>query len=162
MEIIFIALFIISSQLIHSVAVDQQQGFNPYPFGTTICCLMIHPFLLVTSIFYMGWLWGIILFLCHLFGILHGTVSWVLDIPELLTTDEQKFFEILKLKISLLGPVIIANIIFTIATFFVSDFKSVIDFLDGNTNAIIVTAIIIAVLSVLRLIVSAKISKGYE
>ena len=69
MELLFLIFFVLSSQLIHSVAMDQQTGFNPYPFGTTIFCLLQHPLLLIMSIFYLGWLWGIVLFLCHLFGI---------------------------------------------------------------------------------------------
>lgn len=160
MEIIFIVLFVVSSHLIHSIAVDQQQGFNPYQFGVTVFCILLHPLLLISSIFYLGWVWGIVLFLCHFFGILHGTVSWVLDIPVLLTTSYQQIDTLVKLKINLLIPVILANLIFTITSFFVSDFKSFITFLNGNTSAIIVSVIIVSVLSVLRLIVSAKISRA--
>lgn len=62
MKILFIVIFVLSSQLIHSVAVDQENGYNPYKFGATTFCILQHPLLLITSIFYLGWLWGIILF----------------------------------------------------------------------------------------------------
>ena len=159
MAIVFLVLFIVSSQLIHSVAVDQQQGFNPYPFGTTILCIILHPLLLISSIFYLGWIIGIAVFLCHLFGLLHCTVSWILDIPELLTNNFNQLLSIKKFKIGLLTPILLANIVFTVASFFVSEFKSVFYLFYGNIPAIIVTSIVVITLSVIRIIVAKHISK---
>lgn len=160
MEVVFLILFVTSSQLIHSIAVDQQQGFNPYPFGTTIFCIMLHPMLLISSIFYLGWLWGSALFLCHLFGILHCTVSWIFDIPVLLTTSYQKLIKMQRIKIGLLVPTILANAIFTVTSFFTSNFKSLLRFLYRNTTAVVVSVIIVIVLSVLRIFVSNKVAKS--
>lgn len=118
MKILFIVIFVLSSQLIHSVAVDQENGYNPYKFGATTFCILQHPLLLITSIFYLGWLWGIILFFCHLFGVLNMTVSWVLDIPLLLLKNSDKFESFLKIKVTLLPFMFIILLIFTIASFF--------------------------------------------
>ena len=159
MQFLFVILFVLSSQLIHSVASDQQTGFNPYPFGTTIFCLLQHPFLLIMSIFYLGWLWGIVLFLCHLFGIVHMTVSWVLDIPTLLAKDFEKLMRFMKLKIALLAPMLIAILVFTVVSFFVSNFKSLLVVLQNNTAIAIGTVIVIIVLSISRLIVAKKVNE---
>ena len=123
MKILFIVIFVLLSQLIHSVAVDQENGYNPYKFGATTFCILQHPLLLITSIFYLGWLWGIILFLCHLFGVLNMTVSWVLDIPLLLLKNSDKFESFLKIKVTLLPFMFIILLIFTIASFFFVKFR---------------------------------------
>lgn len=159
MELLFLIFFILSSQLIHSVASDQQTGFNPYPFGATIFCLLQHPFLLIMSIFYLGWLWGIVLFLCHLFGIVHMTVSWIFDIPTLLAKDFDKLMRFMKLKIALLAPMLIAILVFTVVSFFVSNFKSLLFVLQNNTSIAIGTVIVIIVLSISRLIVAKKVNE---
>ncbi len=153
MQILFIIIFVISSQLIHSVAVDQQTGYNPYPFGTTLFCLLQHPILLVASIFYLGWLWGVVFFLCHLFGIIHITVSWIFDIPTLLAKDVNELVRFMKLKISLLAPMLIIVLVFTIISLFIGEFKSLLITLQNNPPLIIIAVIVIGLLSISRLIV---------
>lgn len=158
MELLFLIFFILSSQLIHSVATDQQTGFNPYPFGTTIFCLLQHPFLLVISIFYLGWLWGIVLFLCHLFGIVHMTISWVLDMPALFAKDFDKLLKFMKFKIAMLAPMLIVILVFTVVSFFTSDFKALLVFLQNNPTVVIGAAAVITLLSISRLIVARKVN----
>lgn len=154
MLILFLILFILSAQLIHSVATDQKIGYNPYPFGTTIICLLVHLVLLILSIYYLGWLWGIVLFLCHLFGIVHATVSWVLGIPQLVANSMDRIMSIMKARLRLLGPILALDIIFAVVSFFVSDFKSLLIYVKSNTVCLIVAAVIVAVLFIARLIVS--------
>lgn len=152
MEILFIVVFILSSQLIHSVAVDQENGYNPYKFGATTFCILQHPLLLITSIFYLGWLWGIAIFLCHLFGIINLTVSWVLDIPLLLLKNSDKFENFLKLKVTLLPYMFIILLVFTIASFFLSSFESLLFILQSETAILVGILVGIAVLSIARLV----------
>ena len=152
MKILFIVIFVLSSQLIHSVAVDQENGYNPYKFGATTFCILQHPLLLITSIFYLGWLWGIILFLCHLFGVLNMTVSWVLDIPLLLLKISDKFESFLKIKVTLLPFMFIILLIFTIASFFLSSFESLLVVLQNETAILVGILIGIAILSIARLV----------
>lgn len=158
MLLLFVVIFILSSQLIHAVAVDQRSGFNPFPFGTSILCILQHPLLLVMSIFYLGWVWGPVLFLCHLFGILHMTVSWVLDIPTLLAKDYRQLQRLIKTKIALLTPMLIIVLGFTVTSFFVADFKSLFAFLANNTSVLIGAICIAAALSIARLIVVKRVS----
>ena len=160
MEIVFVILFILSSQLVHSVAVDQQTGFNPYPFGTTLSCMAYHPLLLISAIFYLGWIWGIVLFLAHFFGIIHATISWVLDIPELLINNEKRFLGFLRLKLCLLGPVLLANLIFTVSSFFIVDFESLLSLFQGNPGSLIVIAIVVSILSAARVVVTKWIAQN--
>lgn len=162
MELLFLFFFILSSQLIQSVARDQQAGFNPYPFGTTIFCLLQHPVLLVMSIFYLGYLWGIVLFLCHLFGIVHMTISWVLDIPTLLAKDYDKLMKIMKFKIALLAPMLIVIFVFTVVSFFAGDFKALLVLLQTNPVIVIVAAAVIILLSISRLIVAKKVNDAED
>ena len=158
MQIFFIVFFILSSQLIHSVAQDQKLGYNPYPFGTTIFCLLQHPILLAMSVYYLGWLWGIVLFLCHLFGIIHMTISWVLDTPVFFIKNEGAMFKYMKFKISLLPVILVTILIFSIISFFATNFKSLLFMLQNNTTYIIVAVLTTIVLSVLRLIVANKMN----
>ena len=149
MAIAFLVLYILSSHLVHAVAVDQQNGFNPYPFGTTIFCMLYHPLLLVSGIYYLGWLFGILLFLAHLFGIIHATVSWIFDIPSLyFINDKDRLLKYQKAKINLLFPLIVVNLVFTVVSFFVADFKSLFYFLNDNTCYLYAIIIITIVLSI--------------
>ncbi len=158
MQILFVVFFVLSSQLIHSVAVDQHNGYNPYPFGSTILCLLQHPILLTMSIFYLGWLWGIVLFLCHLFGIIHITVSWIFNIPMLLAKDLNKLVGFMKLEIALLTPMLIIILVFTIVSFFVVEFKSLLMILQNNTSLVIGAIVVIVLLSLSRLVVAKKVN----
>ncbi|MBR5286170.1 MAG: hypothetical protein IKU30_04665 [Clostridia bacterium] len=158
MQIFFIVVFVLSSQLVHSVASDQKLGYNPYPFGTTIFCLLQHPILLTMSVYYLGWLWGIVLFLCHLFGIIHMTISWVLDMPVFFIKTEGAMFKYMKLKISFLPVILVTILVFTIVSFFATNFKSLLFLLQNNTTYIIVAVLITIILSVVRLIVANKMN----
>ncbi|MBQ5642298.1 MAG: hypothetical protein IIV13_00880 [Bacteroidaceae bacterium] len=153
MKILFIVIFILSAQLVHAVATDQRAGYNPYPFGTTIICMMMHPLLLISGIYYLGWIWGIVLFLCHLFGIVHGTVSWLLAIPSLLVTNMDQVLFLMKNRLRLLGPCLIINLAFTIISFFFADFKCLLNYLMRNTNILIISAVVVIILSIARIIV---------
>ena len=153
MEILFVVLFVFSSQLVHSVAVFQQNFYNPYPFGTTIFCIAHHPLLLISSIFYLGWFWGFALFLLHFFGIIHATFSWIFDIPILFFKNEQQVLHFEKLKINLLFPSLILYLIFTVASFFLSDFKVLFDFIKSDTSIFYSIVLIAAILSAVRKIV---------
>lgn len=158
MEILFLILYITISSLVYSIASDQQLGFNPYPFGTTILCMMFHPLILISSIFYLGWVWGIIFFLLHIFGITHAAVGWVFNFPALLTSNEEQLLRILKLKLGLLGPCLCISIIFTVISFFAVDFKMLLDLFKDDSTFTIMFIVIIAILSILRIVISKLLS----
>lgn len=157
MKVLFVILFLVSTELIQSVAVHQKE-YNPYPFGTTIFCIIQHPLLLISCIYYLGWLWGILLFLAHLFNIVHATVSWILGMPFVFIKSENTL-SLLRLEISMLCPLFLANLVFTIVSFFVADFKSLYYYLDSNTVAVCVIVVVAIVLGILRAIINHFIKK---
>lgn len=159
--LLFVIIFILASHLIHTVAVDQRIGYNPYPFGTTILCVLQHPLLLTMSILYLGWIWGIILFLCHLFGIIHATISWIFSIPRLVTNDENRILQIMKRNISLLTPMLIIVLIFTIVSFFTAEFRCLLIYLQNHTTTLVCAIIVIVVLSIARIVVAKKVSDDF-
>jgi len=161
MDILFIIVFVLASQLVHSVAVDQQTGYNPYPFGTTIFCLFLHPLLLTLCVWYLGWLWGILIFLCHLFGIIHMTVSWIFDIPTLLAKNTKQLINFMKLKIAILTPMVVVTLFFTILSFLVTDYKSLFYLLSQNISYIVIAGIVVTVFSIIRLFVAKATSDKY-
>lgn len=158
MEIVFLILYIVSSSMVYSIASDQQLGFNPYPFGTTIFCMLLHIPILVSSIFYLGWIWGIICFLVHIFGLVHATVGWLFNIPVLVASDDDQLLRFLKLKLNLLAPTLLINIIFAVISFFVADFQDLLNLFNSNSTFVIMFVIIIAVLSALRIVITKLVS----
>ena len=159
MLVAFVVLFVLSSQLIHAVAVDQNNGFSPYPFGATILCMLMHPILFAMSVFYLGWLWGIVLFLLHLFGIIHMTISWVCELPTLLTHNPELVIRYIRFKVLLLTPMLATILIFTIVSFCFGESKSLLILLQNNPKIIINSAIIVVLLSAFRLIVARLVDK---
>lgn len=157
MPFLFVVIFILSSHLIHTVAVDQRTGYNPYPFGTTTLCILQHPMLLTMSIFYLGWIWGIMFFLCHLFGIIHMTISWIFSIPRLIINDYNKLLRIMKSNVALLTPMLIIVLIFTILSFFTAEFKSLLTFFQNHNSVLIGAIVVVIILSIVRIIVAKKL-----
>ena len=160
MLVLYVVIFILSSQIIHAVAVNQQTGFNPYPLGSTLLCMIQHPLLLTMSIYYLGWLWGIAIFLCHFFGIVHMTVSWVFSIPTLLAKDYDRIIQIKEIELALLSPMFIIVLVFTVVSFFVAQYKSLLLFLQNNISILIISSIVIVILSIARIIVAKKVSSN--
>ena len=158
MAIVFLILYILSSSMVYSIASDQRMGFNPYPFGATIFCMLLHIPILVSCIFYLGWLWGIICFLIHLLGLVHATVGWIFSIPVLVASDEDQLLRFLKFKLSLLAPTLLINTIFAVISFFVADFQALLNLFNSNSTFVIMFVIIVAVLSLLRIVVSKLVS----
>lgn len=159
MTMLFVILFLLSSQLIHSVAIDQQQGINPYPFGTWIFCSLLHVLLLVSAIFYLGWLWGIILFLVHLFGVLDLTIMWILNIPVFFIKEDRQIFTLATVRRNLLFPLLLANLIFTIVSFFIADYQALFHFLNDIPYSLVIILAVAAFFSIPRFIIMKLTSK---
>lgn len=159
MLVAFVVLFVLSSQLIHSIAVDQRSGFSPYPLGSTILCMLMHPILFAMSVFYLGWLWGIVLFLLHLFGIIHMTISWVCELPTLLTRNPELVIGYMRFKVLLLTPMLVTILVFIIVSFLCGEFESLLILLQNNPKIIINSTIIVVLLSAFRLVVARLVDK---
>ena len=160
MEILFVILFLLISHLIRSIAIDQQQGFNPYPFGTWIFSVLHHILLFVSAVFYLGWLWGIVLFLAHLFGIVDFTFTWILNLPILFIKEDKKIISIARLKQNLLFPLLIVNLIFSILSFFVSNFKALFYSLTSIPYSLAIILLVAVIFSIPRIIIMRRTSKS--
>ena len=80
------------------------------------------------------------------------TVSCKLDIPLLLLKNSDKFESFLKIKVTLLPFMFIILLIFTIASFFLSSFESLLVVLQNETAILVGILIGIAILSIARLV----------
>lgn len=161
MDILFVIVLVYASHLVRAVAVDQQTGYNPNPFGTTIFCLFLHLLLLTLCIWYLGWIWGILIFMCHLFGIIHMTISWIFDVPGLLAKNTKQLIGFMKLKVAILTPMVIVTLFFAILSFFVVDHKSLFYLLSENTFYIVVAGIVAVVFGIIRLFAAKALSGKY-
>jgi len=159
MQILFIIIFIIINELLYQVASNQRMGLNPYPFGSTILCYITHFILLVTNIWYLGWIAGIIVFLLSFFSMLHSTIGWVFSIPTLFYTDESQFFRLVRRQVSLLTPTLLISLIFCIISFINTEFMSLMYFFEDNLNLIPIFIIGCIVLNIIRILIVKSITK---
>jgi hypothetical protein len=159
MIVAFVVLFLISSQLVHSVANDQQLGFKPYYFGVMLCSILLNIVLLVSCIWYFGFLFGILIFILHIFGIVHASVSWVLSIPFLFYRSLQKIERHMYRKVAWYPFVLVSNLAFLIVSFFLTEFKSLHTLIYTNYYVTISFLIIPIVGFILRIIVVSFIKK---
>lgn len=160
MLILFVIIYILSAQLIYNCNNNLNTGVFPYSkLSLDIICIFYHIILLVMSIYYMGWLWGIILFLCHFFAVIHMTIGWTLNIPVLILNHRNNVLDslhLIKLNYIFISPMLIISLIFTVVSFFVADFKSMFDYLSNNTNILIPVGIVAVLLGLIRIIISKK------
>lgn len=150
MIVLFILLFIIASELTYSVATQPLLGYNPYPFGTPIICVIIHVLILVNCIFYLGWLIGIILFICHMITIPHMTIGWVFALPSLFFTSEKQYFKYFNLQLSSLIPLLIVLIAFFVISIFVSEYSCLYDSLESPVLTLIIIVVALTIMSFIR------------
>ncbi|MBO5213982.1 MAG: hypothetical protein J6B86_04365 [Clostridia bacterium] len=157
MLIAFLIIFFVINELVISTATHQQLGFNPYPFGTTILCMIIHAIMLVVCIWYCGWIFGILLFLFHLFAFPHSTIGWILNSPSLFYSPE-KMLGLCKREIALLPVAIITLLAFTIISFFATPYKALYEFAKTTPLFLIIAGAVLVLGFIIRSIISYKIS----
>jgi len=119
-----------------------------------------HFSILVMSIWYLGWLWGIVFFLLYFFSIIHSTVGWLIIYPLL-----PKFFSSNRFMKVLFGAffsfvflLVPCSVILMVVSFFVSKYKCLITLLeDGSYGVLIYVGIAMVVGCVIRIF-----AKKYE
>lgn len=79
----FIYTFILSSLAV-SVGVMKDQGVATTPHNDAVNGLASFFMILAASIWYLGWLGGVIAFAFHLLSLPHSTYGWLLSIPATL------------------------------------------------------------------------------
>ena len=161
MSIAFLVIFVIASELIYAIAVQQDSGYNPYPFGVAIFSKILHAILLGMSIWYLGWLFGVILFACHMFGIIHGVIGWVLLIPSLLVKDNMySSLKLMQFELNMLFPMGIIALIFWIVSLFITPYEALKNYIATDLTILIIPAIVAAICFVLRFIVLSCVNKN--
>lgn len=159
MQIAFIILFICVNELLYQVASNQRLGLNPYPMGSTIMCYITHFILLITCIWYWGWLVGIIIFLLSFFSVIHGAFGWLLSIPALFYTNESQMYKSAHRQISWLTPALLLSLVFCVLSFIYTEYMSLTEILKENSTLIIILIVIAVVLYLIRLLVVSKLTK---
>lgn len=157
MSIAFLILFVITSELTVQVATAQQQRIIPYPFGATILCYAIHLILLITSIWYCGWLLGILLFLSEFFTIIHLMIGWVLAIPKLFIKYEKQALNWARWEVAFLTPALIIILGFCATSFFIVPYGSLYDEAFAQPYTLIVLGTVFAICGIARALIFKKI-----
>lgn len=135
MIIAYLIIVLVVSELGYQLASQQQMGIVPYPFGVTMFCMINHIIVLVTGIWYFGWVGGIILFALHFLSIIHSCFGWILSaIDLLLVNTPEQMMRSVRREVSLLSIISPAFLIFMIVSFFVVDFKCGFDLLKDFTT----------------------------
>lgn len=154
MEIAFLIILVLVSQLLHMLAVHQSMGVLPHPMGVSLLSLISQAVLLVMCIWYLGWLWGILIFVGQIFSLIHSTVGWVLTIQSLYYQRPEQFYNLVKWEENLMTPALILPLIFCVISFWVTEFKSCYFWLSQNNTIWISLLIGCGILGVARLFVS--------
>lgn len=155
-----IALLICTHELLYMVATHQQMGILPYPCGSTVICYFTHFVLLVTNIWYWGWIVGIVLSVCEIFCLIHSSVGWVLEIPTLNLLSEKNILKLVRFEVAVLTSVSLLALVFCVVSFFISPFSSGLHMVKDNPIIIVVFAAVVVVLSVVRVFVSKHVSSN--
>ncbi len=148
-----IAYFIFSlvlSGLRHMIAVYDQQGQLPYVHGMRVICWISDLVFLVGSVYYWGFLAGIVYFVLHFFSVLFCCYGWVSTYPVIFFgTNERRIQQIILWESGILFWLMIAFAVFCIISFFTVPFKAMWSLFKENW---IVILSIGAALCVLRLL----------
>jgi hypothetical protein len=160
MLIAFVLIFLLSSFWIKAIAVDQQMGYNPFLFGTDLLCIVTRLILLVMSIWYLGWIAGIIISVLDFFGIISACFTWFLNLPFLTYKSVEEMHKKMKFKLSMLPIILIVCLAFTIVSFFTTRFASLYDFCAENIFILFVLAGVAIVSNILRIVVMKSFQQG--
>ena len=136
----FLVLFIFASELLHTIAVDQQQGLHPHPLGASVLSGIGQGLLLALCIWYGGWLWGPVLFLGQFFAVVHATVGWLLLLPL-------RFVDVrgrIRLEMGLLLPVLLVLLVFGVVSVCRVPFAALPGAVDGRWAALCGSAAVLA------------------
>lgn len=129
MELAFIVLSIIVSAIRHMIAVYDQEAILPYVHGMRVFCILTDIVFLVSSVFYLGFLWGIVYFLLHYFSILFAVCGWIVTFPSnLFTKTPSSIQKTITFESSALVLLLLVLTVFTVVSFFVVPFKCLIFF----------------------------------
>lgn len=122
MEFLYIFFLLVVPALNFYLSVFNEAGLLPYRFGYLSFANLTHLTIAIMSVWYLGWVWGIFIFLLYFFGIIDSSLMWWIRYlymkknPSLSTT-----------AYSLFSVLTIGQIIFTVVSLFVADFEQLRD-----------------------------------
>ena len=153
MIIVYILLIVFTTHVLSNAGLLMQSGELPY-FGTKTFCHIIHILILITSIWYFGWIGGIIVFVLCLFSIFELFVGWILSIPGwIFINSKEKWESYINIKATLIGylPIILA--LFMISSFFIVDFQCILNELHFSNTTWIAIAVALLICCIARSVV---------
>lgn len=154
--VLFIILYVLANELTYMIAVHQQMGLCRHIWAGSACWIN-RILIAIPCVWYCGWVVGLVLIAFALFGLLHATIGWVLNIPTLKIDDENTIIKQTSLECAFLLPMNIICLAFSILSFFLVPFKTAIQVF-GSTANIIITVAILVVGFLVRSIVLRKIA----
>ena len=122
MTIFFMLFTMFLSSLRINVATYSKLGVLRYPFASWTFCFLTDLSILICSIYYFGWLIGLLAFILHFFSVVHATVGWIFTtlfyklFPDDFTSSSYSGVS--------LAYALIIYVIFLVLSFFFSDYAS--------------------------------------
>jgi len=165
MNIIFIILLISFNELLYQLAshmADFEMQFLPSRNRLKLIMLCSHLSLLILCIWYLGWVYGIVVFLASFFSLLHSLFGWILNIPSLFYKSEKQITNTLQYQIWAIYPVFLLSVVFCIVSFFTTEFMSLTYFFEDNLEILPALVVIALILLIIRIAVVKKLSQDLE
>lgn len=160
MLVSFIIVLICCSELNYSVALSVNMGICPYRYGALMISNIVNIALLISCIRYLGWIFGIITFLCSYFSLIHLALGWILLIPTMFYKNGYQVLRKAKIEVNLLTLSLILSIGFCVLSFFVVPFEALFTYLVNNKVVLIIIAAISVVGFIARSIVAKVVIKS--
>lgn len=154
MLVAFIIILICCSELNYSVALSVNMGICPYRYGALMISNIVNIALLISCIRYLGWIFGIVTFLCSYFSLIHLALGWILLIPTMFYKNGYQVLKKAKIEVNLLTPSLILSIGFCVLSFFVVPFEALLTYFVNSKISLMIIAVIFIMGFVARSIVA--------
>jgi hypothetical protein len=148
----FLVLFIFASELLHTIAVDQQQGLHPHPLGASVLSGIGQGLLLALCIWYCGWLWGAVLFLGQFFAVVHATMGWLLMVPLFFVDRSRR----VRLELALMIPTLLLVLVFSVVSFLTTPFAALYSVVQRDWTVLLMPAVVVMVCGFVRILLHLR------
>ena len=127
MELVYVFFLLVLPLTNLYLNLYDRSGLLPFHFGYVGLSNISHILFAILSVWYLGWLWGIIIFLLYFFGIFDYSFAWWIR------------YLYMRKKTSLSMPIynfyylsILSQMVFTIVSFFIADFEQLRDSIEWH------------------------------
>jgi hypothetical protein len=160
MIVAFVTILIICSELNYSLAANTNIGINPYPAGSSMLTVFNNLVLFITCVRYLGWIWGIIVFLCSFFSIVHLTIGWILSVRTLFFKHDWQVLKKARLEAILAPYLLLILIAFCVVSFFATPFRSLSLYLRNHIDILVIAVIVLIVSAVVRVVIAKYVESS--